>query len=129
MMQKLIPGMSPGTPPNVFAGRLHEFLTCRAISRTLDGKVISNSAASFFEELSLQCMLRSMASGMLEVWQLQLLFQELPKLLQLKYPTVAEIKKVCVQLLPQLTMQYRQQENWLRYKECERLLQMLQLIK
>ena len=121
--------MSPGTPPSIFAGKLHEFLTCRAVARSLDGKAIDNASAKFFEELALKCVLRSMASGTLEIWQLQLLFQELPTLLTLKYPTVAEIKKACIQIIPQLMQQARMQNAWRRYHQYNYLLKMLKSIE
>ena len=125
MMQRLLPGMSPGSPPHFFAGRLHEFLTCRAIAKTLDGKMLDNTSAQFFEELALKCMLRAMASSKLELWQLELLFEELPSILPLKYPVVGEIKKTCLQLMPQMMMQYRLQSDWVHHNRCDYLMRLL----
>ena len=117
--------MSPGSPPNQFAGRLHEFLTCRAVAKTLDGKMLDNTSAKFFEELSLKCMLRAMQSPSLEMWQLQLLFRELPTILPLKYPIVGEIKNACIQILPQVIQQLRLQSNWRNCNRYDYLLRML----
>ena len=125
MMQKLLPGMSPSSPHSFFAGRTHEFLTCRHVSKFLNGKLINDSASKFFEEISLMCLIRALTSGTVEVWQLQLLFQELPLILPLKYPAVSEIKKVCIQLIPQLKEQSRMQNNWRRYAQYDYLLDML----
>ncbi len=120
-----MPGMSPGTPPNIFFGRLHEFLTCRAASRMLEDRIIDTDSAKFFEELSLKCVLRTLASGGFEVWQIQLLFQELPNLLVLKYPVVNDIKNACIRLLPELMQMSRIRNEWRRYSQYDYLLQLL----
>lgn len=127
LIQKLLPGTSAGSPPNIFSGKLHEFLTCRHVSRYLNGKLIDADSSKFFEELSIKCMLRALAAGTIETWQLQLMFQELPSLLPLKYPAVGELKKACIQLIPQINQQYRLQNNWRRYCQYDYLLRMLQI--
>lgn len=114
------------TPDKIFAGRLHEFLTCRSIGRKLgDDGAIERTTAEFLEKLSLKCAHRSLASGGLEFWQVLLLLDELPKLLPLEYDVVDDIKNACRQLIPQVMMQYRLAGDWRSYKNLNYKMQML----
>lgn len=117
--------MSPGSPNNHFTGRLHEYLTCRYVARFLNGKLLDDQSSKFFEELSIKCALRSLVASNIAIWQIQLLFSELPNLLPLKYNAVNELKNVCIQLIPQLKQQYRLQNNWQRYSQYDYLLGLL----
>ena len=128
VVQHLIP-LTMSFPNNEpFSGRLHEFLTCRAVSHSFyTNEVLDRSTAEFLEELSLRCAYRAMAAGALEVWQLLLLLDELPKILTLvEYDVVEQIQEACRQLLPQLMMQYRMRTDWIRYKQLDYLFKMLE---
>ena len=125
MHHKILPGMSPSSPNDIFVGKTHEFLTCYYISRYLNNVLIDGDSAKFLEELSLKCLYRALAFGDVEIWQLQLLFQELPSILHLKYTVVKDIKEACCLFIPQLKQQYRMQNNWRRYNQYDYLLDML----
>lgn len=113
-------------PNEIFSGRLHEFMTCRSISRRLgDDGAIDRSTSKFLEELSIKCVYRSLASDGLELWQVQLLLDDLPKLLPFEYDVVDGIKDACRQLLPQVMMQYRFNSDWRNYQRLNYIMQLL----
>ena len=125
--QHILPLTFAFTSNEPFGGKLHEFLTCRAVSNSLKNEsALDESTAEFFEELSLRCVYRSMSAGDLEIWQLMLLLDELPKILNLEYDVVDDIKNACRQLIPQLMMQYRMHADWNKYKQLNYLLKMLE---
>ena len=129
LIKTLTPALINNTPQDFYAGKLHVFLTCRALSRALSKSALPKPTADLFEEVSLKSLIKSLASGRSEMWHLQMLFKELPAILTLDYPVVGDIKNACCQLLPQVMIQYRMQEKWQRYREYEYLLKMLQTIK
>ena len=111
---------------NIFTGRLHTFLTCWAVSRDLMSAGLEEQDVSFFEEMSLKCLYKSF-SGSVEIWQVQLLLDELPKILSCKYPIVKDIKKAAISIILQLMNNRRMQNNYRDYKQLDYTLQMLQM--
>lgn len=111
----------------VFSGKIHLFLTCWAVSRDLKAAGLSEQDVSFLEELSLKCLYKSILSGSLEICQLQLLIDELPKILSCKYSIVNDIKEIVISIIPQFMNYRRMQNNWQSYKKLEYLLEMLNI--
>ena len=119
--------LSMYNPKEIFAGKIITFLTCWAVSRDLKTTNLNEEDISFFEELSLKCLHKSLVSGSVEIWQLQLLIDELPKILSCKYPVVNDIKETIKSFIPQLMNHRRMQNNWQDYKHLDYILQMLNI--
>ena len=115
---------------SVFAGKIHTFLTCLSISHDLKDAGLSEIDSNFLEELSLKCLHKSLVSGNVEIWQMQLLIDEIPNILKYKYPVIMKIKEVLKRLIPQF-MNYRRMqggnEGIRSYKQLDYILQMLQV--
>ena len=109
----------------IFYGKIHLFLTCWAVSRDLKTAGLNEQDTTFFEELSLKCLYKSLLAGSVEIWQLQLLIDELPKILSCKYSIVNDIKETVISIIPQFMNYRRMQNNWTSYKQLDYLLQML----
>ncbi len=109
----------------IFSGKIHLFLTCWAVSRDLKTAGLNEQDTTFFEELSLKCLYKSLLAGSVEIWQLQLLIDELPKILSCKYSIVNDIKETVISIIPQFMNYRRMQNNWTSYKQLDYLLQML----
>ena len=114
---------------NMFGGRLHEFLTCLAVSQDLKNIAMGEIETHFFEELALKCIHKALITEKVEIWQLQLLLDDMPKILSLKYEVVSEIKNVCLQLIPQMMNVKRMQSEWLEYRRLDYIMDMLRLIE
>ena len=125
LVHNLMPAPLRSTSAAFFDGKLHTFLTCRAVSRSLSETDLEKKTANFFEELSLLCVYRSLASERLQAWQLLLLIKELPKILSLEYEAVDDIKFACRNLIPQLMNYYRLQSDWSRHEECKYIFNMI----
>ena len=127
VVQHVLPQTMNFASNELFGGKLHEFLTCRAVSHSLKvEKALDETTAEFFEELSLRCAYRSLSAGELEMWQLLLLLDELPKILLLEYDVIDDIQNACRQLIPQMLMHYRIHTDWNKYKQFNYLLQMVE---
>ena len=113
---------------NIFSEKLHIFLTCSAIIRDLKANILLNEQdASFLEELLLKCIHKSILNGSVEIWQVQLLIDELPKILSCNYPVVNDIKELIISAIPKF-MNYRRMQNyWRSYKQLDYLLQILNI--
>ena len=113
---------------DIFSEKLHIFLTCLAIIRDLKANALLNEQdASFLEELLLKCIHRAILKGSVEIWQVQLLIDELPKILSYKYPVIDDIKNTVKIFIPHF-MNYRRMQNyWSSYKHLNYILQMLNI--
>ena len=110
-----------------FQGRTHIFLTCWSVIQDLKSNGLSNSEANFLEELSLKCLFQSLTAGEVEIWQIQLLMNELPKILSCKYPVVEAIRELILNAIPQLKNVFRMRNEWSTYSNLDYILQMLQI--
>ena len=111
---------------DIFSGKMHVFLTCWAVSRDLKSSILNEDDANFFEELSLKCLYKSLLESV-EIWQLQLLLEELPKILSYKYPVVNDIKEIIISAIPQFMNYRRMQNDWQSYKQLDYLLQIMNI--
>ena len=114
-------------PQNIFSGKLIAFLTCWAVSRDLKTGGLEEQDVKFFEELSLKCLHKSIIKDKIEVWQMQLLIEELPEILSCKYSIIEDIKEALKLLIPQFMEYRRMQNNWADYKLLEYIAQILNL--
>ena len=110
-----------------FKSKTHTFLTCWAVIQDLKSNGLSNSEADFLEELSLKCLFQSLTLGEVEIWQVQLLINELPKILSCKYPVVETIRELILNAIPQLKNVFRMRNEWSTYSNLDYILQMLQI--
>lgn len=108
-----------------FLGKLHTFLTCWAVSRDLKKYGLNDNDAVFLEEFFLKCLYKTFLAGAVEIWQLQLLIDELPKILSCKYPVVDDIKMAVKNIIPQFINIRIMQNHWISHKQLDYLLQML----
>ncbi len=107
----------------LFQNKLNLFLTCLTVSKNLG---LGESDRNFFEELSLKCIYKSLSVGSIEVCQIQLLLDEIPNIINIQYPVVDKIKDICKNIIPELMQMRREQNDWIQYKNLNRLLKMLQ---
>ena len=104
---------------------MEKFLTCRAVSHDLKNYGFSEKDCNYLEELSLKCLCRSLSTGSIEIWQLQLLMIELPNILKCNYPIVEEIKNIFKNYLQQLIYQMRVNLNWSEYNRLDYILSLI----
>ena len=102
-------------------------MNCWAVSRDLKSTILSEEDANFFEELSLKCLNKSLLEGSIEIWQLQLLIEELPEILPCKYPIVKDIIETLKNVISRYMLGKRMQNDWIGYKRLEYILRMLQI--
>ena len=106
LVQNLFPTMIKTMPVNFFAGKLETFLTCRALASHLREVMFDKTAGEFFEEASLNAIYRTLYTQV-SLADVRLLLAELPKILPLDYPVVDDIRKACIQLIPQIQNAFR----------------------
>ena len=100
LMKNLSPTLLPNTPPNFYAGKMENFLTCRAVADYLKTKLPDDALAKFFEEAALKAILKSF-TGM-SFADARLFLRELPNLLNLPYSAVKDIREAARNIIPQL---------------------------
>ena len=100
-------------------------LTCRAVSSYLRGKFPAEDAWRVYEEASLGAVLKSMDGiSVAEAW---LLFRDLPNILRLPYSAVKELRRACLELLPQMSDFARLDTAWQDFVELKQLQYMLEI--
>ncbi|MBE8954360.1 MAG: glycosyltransferase family 92 protein [Quinella sp. 2Q5] len=125
LMANLSPTLLPSTPPEFFAGKMETFLTCRAVAAYLRTQLPDDSPAKFFEEVALKAMLRSF-DGM-SFADARLFLRELPTLLMLPYPVVADIRRAAFHIIPLLMNTFRINIMWRDYAELDYIRDLLKL--
>ena len=125
LMANLSPTLLPSTPPEFFAGKMETFLTCRAVAAYLRTRLPDDSPAKFFEEAALKAMLRSF-DGM-SFADARLFLRELPTLLTLPYPVVADIRRAAFHIIPLLMNTFRINIMWRDYAELDYIRDLLKL--
>ena len=126
LIQNLLPACFNDVSKKFFEEKACIFLQCRAVSHALKSSGLEYSAAEYFEELSLRCLLRTMTQSEISIYDCLLFFEELPKLLPLKYPIVDRIREFAVMLLSQVNLQYRLMNEWSKYKNFNYIVQLLE---
>lgn len=127
LMWHLSPTFSKNVPPEIFAGKMETFLTCRKVAEVLRERVLDETTGKFFEETALNAIHKTLSTA-LTLPDLRLLISELPKILQLDYPAVEEILKTCINVIPQMMHIFRINNIWGEFTELEYLLNMLKLL-
>ena len=110
---------------DVFVGKLHIFLTCWAVNRDLKNSDFEGLDFAFFEELALKCVYKSLISGSVDGWQIQLLIDELPRILACKYPVVNDIAEITKMFITKMIEINRMQGNWMSCKQLGYLIKIL----
>lgn len=114
---------------NLFKNNMDLFLTCFFVARDLKNKILSEVDANIFEELSLKCINKLLQLQQdVKIWELQLLIDELPRILNLKYHVVEEIKYSLKLILPHLMYFLQVNNNWRKFKELDGLVKSLNTI-
>lgn len=128
LLQNLVPFFSRSVPREILLGKMENFLTCLKASQYLREKSFNDISGKFFEEISLQAIYFTLMTE-LSMADLKLLIAELPKILKLDYPIVQDIRKILMQLLPQMMNMYRVYDPvaWRKFVNYKYLLEMLQL--
>lgn len=127
LMWHLSPTFSKNVPPEIFAGKMETFLTCRKVAEVLRERVLDETTGKFFEETALNAIHKTLSTAV-TLPDLRLLISELPKILQLDYPAVEEILKTCINVIPQMMHIFRINNIWGEFTELEYLLNMLKLL-
>lgn len=105
---------------------METFLTCLALSSYLKNNFLNELTGNFFEEASLNAILKTFSSE-IELHDIRIVIRELPNILRLKYSAVEDIRKICINLIPQVMEVMRQAgvHLWTEYRELDYLLNML----
>ena len=120
--------MIENSPKDSFNNKIETFLICWSIAHELRNVLLDDTDSNYFEERSLKGILKGLMAGEIEICQLQLLIDVLPKILFRPFPIVQEIKVIVIQLIPKF-LKYKQMENaWKNHKQLSYTLQLLQLI-
>ena len=128
MIKNLLPVMIENSPKDSFNNKIETFLICWSIAQELRNVLLDDADANYFEERSLKGILKSLMVGEIEICQLELLIDVLPKILFRPFPIVQEIKDIVIQLIPKF-LKYKQMENaWKNHKQLSYILQLLQLL-
>ena len=98
-----IPIFSKNWDRRFFNGKMETFLTCRALAAHLKENVLLKEWATLIEEVSLNAVQQSLYSA--DITNVHLLFSELPNILPLNYPAVENIRKICIEIIPQIKIQ------------------------
>ena len=126
-----VPILNQNRDGRFFNGKMETFLTCRALAAHLKEKnVLLKEWATVFEEVSLNAVQQSLYAA--DITNLHLLFSELPNILPLNYPAVENIRKMCVEIIPQIKSNIQRSINnqylmgyWKYFNEFDNLLRML----
>ena len=126
--QNLFQAVILGTPPQFFAGKMDNFLTCLSLSAYLRGKVLDETGAKFFEEAALNAIHKTLHAGIVAS-DIMLLIGEMPKILKLNYPAMKNIRDALLKIIPQMLEVLRLQSRWQEFTELEYKLEMLKTFK
>ena len=124
LVNTLFPTQTKGTPINFYDGQMETFLTCLSLADFLRKNYFEEPAAKFFEEASLQALLKTLATGM-TVADIMLFIRELPRILLMNYPVVKDIREVMLRMFPQILEYFRNGNRWQEFKELEFIVSML----
>lgn len=97
------------------------------LSGYLRGKLLDDEGAKIFEELSLNALLKSMVVGS-SIADILLLIDELPKILELNYPAVKKIRDACINIIPQVMLTLRMNNQWQNFTDLDYTLKLLKKI-
>ncbi|MBR0260295.1 MAG: glycosyltransferase family 92 protein [Selenomonadaceae bacterium] len=118
LMKNLSPVFLPNTPKEFYAGKLENFLTCRAVSSYLKTKLTDDAPAKFFEEASLKAILQNLSSP-LNIADTLLLIRELPEILKLPYPAVKDLRGAMLQIILLLKDFFHANNMWKDFIELD----------
>ena len=111
-------------PSNIFAGKMETFLTCLASATWLKKNVIGEEYGEILEKAALNAI-RMTLNTSISIGDCKILFNALPDILKFDYPVVDEIRKACLQIIPQFMYFCRVQNLWKDFVEMDYLLKML----
>ena len=122
----LSPTLFPNTPKKFFAGKLETFLTCRAVAEYLKPKLVDDALAKSFEEAALRAMLKTLSNGV-NLTQVMLFLNELPKILNSSCSAVDELRVAALEMLDQLKSFMRLKVMWKDYVQLDYIRDILTL--
>ncbi len=128
LIQNLFQTTIKGTPQDFFNGKIENFLTCLNLTAYLKEKYLEDTAVKFFEESSLNAILRSLQAGVVGS-DLLLLLSEMPKILKMNYPAVESIRDTLIKFIPQMMIFLRMSGHWQEFNELDNTLEMLKSFK
>ena len=122
----LSPTLFANTPKKFFAGKLETFLTCRAVAEYLKPKLVDDALAKSFEEAALRAMLKTLSNGV-NLTQVMLFLNELPKILNSSCSAVDELRVAALEMLDQLKSFMRLKVMWKDYVQLDYIRDILTL--
>ncbi len=124
LIKNLAPTFAENIPAEFFDNKLETFLTCRAVAEYLRDTRLNDTAGNFFEEAALLAIFKSIQNSV-RLADMSLLLRDLPNILPLKYPVVAEIRQSCMKIIPQMLDYFRANSYWRDFVETEYLANLL----
>ena len=127
LLQNLLPSFSKNSPQENFAGKMENFLVCRKVAEHVSGSILDESVGKLFEEMALKSVYRSFFTT-IPFADMRLLLAELPNILTRNYPIVNDIRRACIQMIPQILNLFRVYDAnaWKEFVNLKYLLKMLQ---
>lgn len=121
----LSPVFAKNPPKEFFVGKMETFLTCRRLAEYLRKNILDENAGRFFEESALKAIY-GVLDGVLQITELKMLFAELPNILPLNYPVVEDIRKICINVIPQIANFFKSRRSYKEAEDLNYLMSMLQ---
>lgn len=126
LLKNLSPTLLADTPADFYKGKLETFLTCHAVASYLQTKLTDDATAKFFAEVALKAILKSLDK--MSLGEAQMFTLALPKILEIPYPIVKDIRALFIKQLPGFISQMRL-NHWHRdVMELDYLQDLLKLI-
>lgn len=101
-------------------------MTCLALSTHLRATLLDDDVGKFFEEASLKAVHKTFATNV-EIADIRLLLSELPNILQMPYPVVGDIRRICSNIIPQLMHIFRVNNIWKEFTDLDYLQRLLRV--
>lgn len=117
------------TQIDFFQNKTETYLTCLALSGLLKGTFLDDEFKKLFEEFSLYFVYKTFRTENLEVADIHMLINELPKILALPYPAVEKIRKFCFAMIPPFMDIFREYNpvSWKSFAHFQYILDMLKV--
>ena len=107
LLQNLVPTFPKNVPKEFLENKIETFLTCLNLSKHLKETLLDETAGNFFEETALNAIYKTVAASKISFPDSLFLLSELPNILQLNFPAVKNILKICLEIIQHIKNMYR----------------------
>lgn len=108
-----------------FKGKIEHFLICLKLVGYFKGSLLSDEKVQISEEISLNGVYFALIKKS-ELFDLELLLNEMPALLAKPYPIVEKIHKALLAIIPQILKVFHMNNAWKKFSDMDHELEMLE---